>query len=360
MLQQSVLKARPYEVYLSLRETDGDPRDEHSSLKDALCELSSFCVPFCLSSEAVPFSWRLCGPLAIINPSVTSSVSLAHIDAAFKARNKRAAESRSSFSSDPLAFLASGSLAHALTSLSVPSYLPSHCAASLGLWWFTSLPRCQEKGVRKWQGRPIPSLLLTLHTMSWALLEVGALGYRQDARHGSDDGLLVCGWAWLCHRHALLPWHHFLPVIQSTLLRLSGSRTEMSLVKRLRALGHYSGFCGAWGKDVKIQSCLRQGEPSLLPGDIQREPQHLACAELVGVRTAGLSELQALPSVPCAWISAYLPPEKQAAVVKSQLKCAGTVAEGPGMHSRGVHPELQCLVWAGGTADWPLACADGH
>lgn len=62
----------------------------------------------------------------------------------------------------------------------------------------------------------------------------------------------------------------------------------------------------------------------------------------------------------CSLISAYLPLEKQAATVRSQLRCAGTFAEGHGPHSQDVRSETQCLVWEGGIADCFLACADGQ
>lgn len=85
-------------------------------------------------------------------------------------------------------------------------YLPS----------WTPRKRCQE-AAGKANFLPSP----TLHTVSWALLDVGTLGSRQATGYGRDDGLLVWGRAWPSHRHTLLRWHHFLPVIGSTLLGLS-------------------------------------------------------------------------------------------------------------------------------------------
>lgn len=38
---------------------------------------------------------------------------------------------------------------------------------------------------------PPPKGPTTLHTVSWGLLDVRALGHRQATRHGSDDGLLM-------------------------------------------------------------------------------------------------------------------------------------------------------------------------
>lgn len=99
----------------------------------------------------------------------------------------------------------------------------------------------------------------TLHTVSWALLDVGTLGYRQTTRHGSNDGLLVWGWAWLSHGHSLLPWYHFLPIIRSTLLGLLGGRAEMSFPNCLWFL--WSSGNGQRCKDSVILS--------------RREPFHL-------------------------------------------------------------------------------------
>lgn len=59
-----------------------------------------------------------------------------------------------------------------------------------------------------------------LHTVSWGLLDVRALGDRQASRHGSDDGLLMGRWARLSLGHTLLPGYCFLPVIRGALLGL--------------------------------------------------------------------------------------------------------------------------------------------
>lgn len=74
---------------------------------------------------------------------------------------------------------------------------------------------------------PSPEGPATLHTMSWGLLDVRALGYRQATWHGSDDGLLMRWWARPSLRPALLSRYHFLPVIGGALLGLLKDRTEM-------------------------------------------------------------------------------------------------------------------------------------
>lgn len=80
---------------------------------------------------------------------------------------------------------------------------------------------------RKASALPSPEGPTTLHTVSCTLLDVRALRHRQATRHGSDDGLLMWGWARPGLRHTLLPRYHFLPVIWGALRGLLRDRVEI-------------------------------------------------------------------------------------------------------------------------------------
>lgn len=109
--------------------------------------------------------------------------------------------------------------------ISPPLFPPTRLSCChVGLQCLPAQARCPSEMFQgmasKANSVPSPEGPTTLHTVSWGLLDVRALGDRQASRHGSDDGLLMWRWARPSLRHTLLPRYSFLPVVRGALLGL--------------------------------------------------------------------------------------------------------------------------------------------